>query len=130
MKTTKSIEDYLEAIYVLSLKNEPVHIKDIATFLSVKLPSVTEAIDRLVKDEYAVHTPYEDVILTREGKYIGENTWKKHQILFKFLKDILKVSQDKAFKEACLIEHCISDETENKLKKFIESFQKNAKYTR
>ena len=125
MKITKSIEDYLEAIYVLSLKNKPVRIKDIATFLSVKLPSVTEAIDRLVKDGYAVHAPYEDVTLTKKGEYVGKNTWEKHQILFKFLKDILKVPQDKAFREACLVEHCISDETKDKLKKFMKSFQNN-----
>jgi len=120
MKTTKSIEDYLEAIYLLSLKKEPVRIRDIAAFLSVKLPSVTEAVSKLLSKRLAKHSPYGDVTLTKKGKAIGKETWSKHQIIYRFLKNSLGVPEDKAFEEACLIEHFISNETKEKLKKFLE----------
>jgi len=120
MKLTKSIEDYLEAIYILSLKEKDIRMKDIAEFASVKLPSATEAINKLIKNGYVEHSPYGDVTLTKKGEKIGKEIWNKHQILYKFLKEVLGVSQDKAFREACLIEHFISDETREKLKKFIE----------
>ncbi|MCD6107565.1 MAG: MarR family transcriptional regulator, partial [Caldisericaceae bacterium] len=65
MKLTKSIEDYLEAIYILSLKEKDIRMKDIAEFASVKLPSATEAINKLIKNGYVEHSPYGDVTLTK-----------------------------------------------------------------
>jgi DtxR family Mn-dependent transcriptional regulator len=124
MKHTKGVEDYLEAIYVLSNEKENVRIKDIADFLSVKLPSVTEAIQRLQEEGLVQHTPYGEVVLTNKGKKIGIITWDKHQLVYKFLKDVLGVSDSVAFKEACLIEHSISEETKGKIKDFIETYKK------
>ena len=48
MSYTKSVEDYLEAMYVLEKTNGVIRVKDIADFLSVKLPSVTEIIKKLI----------------------------------------------------------------------------------
>jgi DtxR family Mn-dependent transcriptional regulator len=124
MKHTKGVEDYLEAIYVLSNEKENVRIKDIADFLSVKLPSVTEAIQRLQEEGLVQHTPYGEVVLTNKGKNIGIITWDKHQLVYKFLRDVLGVSDSVAFKEACLIEHSISEETKGKIKDFIETYKK------
>lgn len=123
MKHTKGVEDYLEAIYVLSNEKENVRIKDIADFLSVKLPSVTEAIQRLQEEGLVQHTPYGEVILTNKGRKIGIITWDKHQLVYKFLRDVLGVSDSVAFKEACLIEHSISEETKGKIKDFIETYK-------
>jgi DtxR family Mn-dependent transcriptional regulator len=120
MKHTKGIEDYLEAIYVLTNKKSVVRIKNIAEFLSVKLPSVTEAVQRLLDDGFVKHTPYGEVILTDRGRKIGKVTWDKHQLVQEFFKDVLGVSDSVAFKEACLIEHSISEETKSKIKEFME----------
>ena len=120
MKPTKSTEDYLETIYILSLKEKDIRMKDIARLASVKFPSATEAVNKLIKNGYVEHSPYSDVTLTKKGEKIGKEIWNKHQILYKFLKEVLGISKDKAFREACLIEHFISDETREKLKKFIE----------
>ena len=124
MKETKSIQDYLEAIYVLSQENETVHVKDIASFLSVKLPSVTGVLKKLSKNGYVKHTPYGGVTLTPKGEAIGRETWEKHKLLFTLLQDIFGVSRDIAYKEACLMEHCISKETEDKIQKFLEKQKK------
>ncbi|MGC8722186.1 MAG: metal-dependent transcriptional regulator [Caldisericaceae bacterium] len=120
MKSTKGIEDYLEAIYVLSMEEHHTHIKAIAQFLGVKLPSVTEAVCKLVSLGYAVHDPYGSVSLTEKGKKIGRATWDKHQLLYKFFKDVLGISNEVAVRDACLVEHSISNETKIKIEKYME----------
>jgi|YelNatPaOPRAMG01_1025707.scaffolds.fasta_scaffold02816_4 DtxR family Mn-dependent transcriptional regulator len=120
MRIAKGIEDYLEAIYLLGLKSSSVRVKDIAQFLKVKPPSVTEALSRLAEEGLVEHTPYGEVQLTVKGKKTGMVTWGKHQLLFEFLRDVLGVSEEVAFKEACLLEHDISDETKGKIKEFLE----------
>ncbi len=124
MKRTKSTEDYLEAIYVLSQSKKPVRVKDVAEFLSVKPPSVTELIKNLVVGGYVIHTPYGGITLTKKGKKIGKAIWEKHKLIFTFLNKILGVSEEEAFKEACLIEHCISDETKERIKNFLNKNKK------
>ncbi len=120
MKVARGIEDYLEAIYLLGLKSQTVRVKDIAQFLAVKPPSVTEAISRLAEEGLVEHSPYGEVQLTVEGKRTGRVTWGKHKLLFKFLRDVLGVSEEAAFKEACLLEHDISEETKGKIKEFLD----------
>ncbi len=123
MKETKSIEDYLEAIYLLSKEKDKVRVKDIANFLSVKPPSVTGALKKLALYGYIEHLPYRGIILKPKGEKIGKSTWEKHKLIFIFLNDVLKVSKEKAYKEACLIEHCISNETKVKIEKFLEKLK-------
>jgi Mn-dependent DtxR family transcriptional regulator len=124
MKPTKSVEDYLEAIYVLSLGGKHARVKDIAKFLAIKLPSVTEAIARLVALDLVKHNPYGDVELTEQGYSIGKATWEKHQLLFKFFKDVLGVSETIAMKDACLAEHSISPETKGKIEEYMKYLKK------
>ena len=119
MKETKSIEDYLEAIYVISQNNNVARVKDIAKFLSVKPPSVTGALRKLAKGEYIEHIPYGGVKLKPKGERIGKETWEKHKLIFSLLNNILGVTKEEAYREACLIEHCISNETKEKIKEFL-----------
>jgi len=121
-KTTKSTEDYLEAIYLIKRKKQTVRVIDVAKCLSVKLPSVTGAIKKLNEKGFVIHTSYGEIELTEKGEQIGKETWKKHKLLFSLLHNILGVSEDTAYKEACLIEHLISEETEEKLKQFLEKY--------
>jgi DtxR family Mn-dependent transcriptional regulator len=121
---SKSIEDYLEAIYVIREEKGNVRIKDIAELLNVKLPSVTEIVKKMQEEGLLEHTPYGEIHLTEKGKSIGEKVWQKHKILYIFLKDYLGISDDIAFKEACLIEHSVSSDTIEKLKQFLENIKK------
>ncbi len=119
-KTTRSIEDYLEAIYLIKQKKQTVRVIDVAKCLSVKLPSVTGALKRLSEKGFVIHTSYGEIELTEKGKQIGKETWEKHKLLFTLLHKVLGVSEGTAYKEACLIEHLISKETEEKIKQFLE----------
>ncbi|BAL81590.1 metal-dependent transcriptional regulator [Caldisericum exile] len=123
MQYTKSIEDYLEAIFVVREQKGYVRVKDIADLLNVKLPSVTEIIKKMQESGLIEHTPYGEIKLTEIGENVGRNVWQKHKALYEFLKDYLKVDDDTAFKEACLIEHSVSQDTIEKLKEFLKNLE-------
>ena len=120
VKLTQSIEDYLETIYIIEQKYKIVRIKQVAKFLNISLPSVSEAINRMKKMNLVEQERYGHILLTIEGKKFAKEVYSKHKILLYFLQDILKVDNKTALVEACAIEHYLSNKTINKLKKFIK----------
>ena len=117
---SQSIEDYLEAIYVLKLENKKVGVKKIAGFLNISLPSVTGQTNRLKEKGLIYKEKYGEIILTKKGENVAKETYSKHLAIFNFLHNILKVKKDIALKEACAIEHSMSKNTAQKLKQFMK----------
>ena len=115
MKIEQSVEDYLETIYIISQSAEQVHQVDVSRALRVSQPAVTKAVRKL-KDLGYVHTVGMHVYLTEQGLARAENVYEKHKLLRAFLTD-LGVSGENAERDACLIEHIISDETYEAIKK-------------
>ena len=120
VKLTQRIEDYLETIYIIEQQYKIVRIKQVAKFLNISLPSVSEAINRMKKMNLVEQERYGHILLTIEGKKFAKEVYSKHKILLHFLQDILKVDNKTALVEACAIEHYLSNRTINKLKKFIK----------
>lgn len=120
---SQSIEDYLEAIYVLSLHRKVARVSEIAQKLGVKMASVTGTLKNLAEKGFVQHERYGFVELTENGKEIGKNVYKRHTILKKFLEEILLVKPKKAEKDACQLEHYLSPETFEKFVKFIDFVQ-------
>ncbi len=124
MKKTKkisaSMEDYLEAIAQLKKENGVARVRDLSKKLNVKAPSVTSALNTLLRQELIIHERYGYIDLTSEGRKLAENIQKKHDVLVKFLSEILDIDYETAKADACRIEHAISPETFKKLTKFIE----------
>lgn len=120
---SKSIEDYLEAIYIIQEGKGYARIKDVAELLNVRLPSVTEIVKKMQDEGLLEHSPYGEIKLTQKGERIGEKVWQRHKVLYKFLKEFLNVKDEIAFKEACLIEHSVSEDTIDKLNKFIDKLE-------
>ena len=118
---TKSLEDYLEAIKILSLDKKVVRVKDISELLNVKSASVVNALNILKGKGYIKQEKYGYIELTEKGNKEAKRILKKHKIIFKFLTGILNVSKESAEKDACKIEHIISKETFEKLVKFLEN---------
>jgi len=114
------MEDYLEAIYILDQKNDTVRVKDISAFMDVKKPSVNNALKVLSEKNLVNHEKYGHVVLTPEGRKASKDIKKKHDLLVRFLQDILGLKSETAVKDACRIEHVISSATNERLKKFIE----------
>jgi DtxR family Mn-dependent transcriptional regulator len=119
-RLTQGIEDYLEAIHVLSLEREVVRVRDIARSLKVSMPSVTGMLSKLRKQGLASHERYESVSLTRQGKKRAEAVYRRHMELTHFLKVILGIKKDKAEEQACRLEHAVSEETLSRLTKLID----------
>ena len=114
------MEDYLEAIASLKKDKVVARVKDIGSLLNVKNSSVTGALNFLSQEGYVIHERYGYVDLTPEGEKLAENVQKRHDMIKRFLIDILHIDHRIAEEDACKMEHAISTETLNKLTKFIE----------
>ncbi|MBN2459253.1 metal-dependent transcriptional regulator [Candidatus Woesearchaeota archaeon] len=117
---TKSFEDYLEAIYLLEQEKGSARVKDVAKRLGVKLPSVTEAVRKMSKAGLIDFERYGLIRLTGQGRALAKEVYKKHEILFEFLHVMLGVDKATALRDACEMEHGLSNATLNKLRQFME----------
>lgn len=115
---TKSLEDYLEKIYGLRLSLAEIRVKDIALEMGVSQPSVNQAIKELVKLELIKHLPYSKIEFTQKGLEQAKTIADKHNVLKSFLIKGLGVSEENAEKDACLIEHIISQESLERIEEF------------
>jgi DtxR family Mn-dependent transcriptional regulator len=119
-KLTQSLEDYLEAIYIIGLDSKAVRVKEVAGFLEVKMPSVVDAISKLTDAGLVKHEKYGYLELTRKGLGRAKRIHLKHEKIYKFLHDVLNVSDGISKKDACKIEHYISRETMDNMIQFIK----------
>lgn len=117
---SKSLEDYLEAIYNHMVRNQVVRMKDIAEAMRVKMPSVTEAINALAARDLVKHAPYENVELTDAGLNRARNIAHRHTAVKDFLVNVLGLNAEHAEGEACMIEHAIQPDTLDRLMSFVE----------
>ncbi len=111
----KSGEDYLEAVLFIERQKGRVKSVDIAKYLGVSKPSVNKALTNLQEMGYVNKPIYGEVSITKEGRERAETVARKHVALTKLLTEVLGVSPDVAEKDACKIEHDISEETTIKL---------------
>ena len=120
---TSVMEDYLEAIVELDQAKKVVRVKDIAKRMDVKMPTVSSMLKTL-NDRGMVHyEKYEYVELTKNGADIGREMQRRHEILHRFLTDILKIDTAIADAEACKMEHTLSSATLDSLTAFMEFIQ-------
>ena len=118
-KLSHSMEDYLESIYVISLTNKVIRVKEIAKFLKVKTPSVVDAVRKLNARDLVEHEKYGYLELTDNGYKLAREVYEKHKKIYKFFSDILGVSDKVSKEDACNIEHYISEEALERMIKFI-----------
>ena len=114
-----SNEDYLEAIYDLSKDRAPVRSIDVSTRLGVSRASVNKAVGLLKDSGLLIQQPYGTITLTDEGYRIASRVRQCHTMLQIFLHCFLHVPIEVAKVEACKIEHAISDDTLERLTKFV-----------
>ena len=116
---TKSLEDYIEVVYVLIQEKRRARVRDIATTLKVKMPSVVKGISELKKLGLVAQEPYGDVELTAKGRRIATMILNRHNKIREFLMRI-GVSRRIADKDACLMEHILSAETMDKIRDYLK----------
>ncbi len=119
-KLSSNMEDYLEVIAILKKEKSVARVKDISRLMDVKTPSVTAALNTLSKNGLIVHERYGYVEITPEGERLAQGVQGRHNILVKFLTNILSIAPKIASEDACKMEHTLSSKTFHKLTKFIE----------
>lgn len=120
MKMQESPEDYLETIYMLSLSQQDVRSIDVARHLGYSKPSVSVAMKRLRENGYVLMDESNLLSLTEEGLSIARRVYERHNVITKFLVSI-GIDQDTAQKDACRVEHVISETTFQRLKELANS---------
>lgn len=120
MKNNQSLEDYLERILILRQKLGNVRSIDIVHDMNFSKPSVSIAMKKLEEKGLVVVDNITGFLtLTNEGERIARNTYEKHCLLRDFFISI-GVNEEIAAEDACKIEHDLSDETFNQLRRFIK----------
>lgn len=118
MGVHESGEMYLEAIHVLTKSNGYVRSIDVSEYLGYSKPSVSRAMGILRAGGYITVEKDGGISLTEAGQEIAEKIYARHTLLTKLLIHI-GVSEETAAEDACKLEHAISDESFEALKKFV-----------
>jgi len=116
---SENLEDYLEAILALQIKNTVARSKDIAERLNIKRGSVTGMLKKLAKKKFVNYEPYGYVTLTPAGKKIASEITHRHIFLKDFFFRVLKVDEKTADKTACQVEHAMNKQTFRKFRDFL-----------
>lgn len=116
---TKSLEEYLKTMYILSIQNGDIRVTDIAKKMNCTKPSVNKALNNLKESNLINYETYGKIELTKEGENIAKKILEAYDIVFVFLKDVLEMSDEDAKNDAEKIKNSVSDKTLNKLAKYV-----------
>ena len=120
MSIHKSAEDYLEQILILLETKGYARSVDIADALDVKKPSVSIAMKKLRENGYVLMDKRSRISLTDKGYPIARQTYERHKTLMRFLIR-LGVEEEAARKDACRMEHDLSNESFQAIARFVET---------
>jgi DtxR family Mn-dependent transcriptional regulator len=118
---TSIAEEYLEAIYRLGGRDEPVPLSSLAEHLDLVAVSVNEMVRRLEEQHLVRYTPYRGVLLEEEGLRQALALLRRHRLWERFLTDMLGIPWDRVHEEACKLEHAASEQVTEKLSKLLGS---------
>jgi DtxR family transcriptional regulator, Mn-dependent transcriptional regulator len=127
MDIYESGEDYLERILMLEEKKGTgkVHAIDLADSFGYSKPSVSLALKKLKETGYLSFGAKDEILLSEKGLEVGGKTYERHKVIGAALMS-LGVDETTAFKDACKIEHDISEATFQALKKhYLERGKRN-----
>lgn len=122
MKIGESKEDYLEAAYVLKRQKGYVRNSMLSDYLNYSKASVSVAVRGLLADGYVIKDRYGSIELTEEGRKIAKKIYARHVLLEEFLRRI-GVSSETANRDACRMEHTISEESYKKIQELVRKMK-------
>lgn len=118
----ESAEMYLETIYTLQKEKGAVRSVDIANEMGYSKPTISEWMVKLRQNGYVLVGDGGKVTLTDKGQKLAESVYERHVVLSKIF-EALGVSPETAMNDACRVEHYISDETFDALKKHFAQYE-------
>jgi DtxR family transcriptional regulator, Mn-dependent transcriptional regulator len=116
---TEKMREYLEVIYYLSARNEPVIGARLAEWMKVTPPTVTDIVQRMEKQGYITRDGRGEISLTDEGFRLAEAMVKRHRVLERFLVDIMGVPWHMIHEEAVRLEHNLSPLMEQRIEALV-----------
>ncbi len=116
---THTAEDYLERIYLLSLRLDRVKSSDIAREFGIRTPSVISALKLLKEKGFVHYKKYGSITLSEKGMERALDVYDRHKTTYRFLRFILDVPDEIASSDACGMEHSVSPETAAAMKNFF-----------
>ena len=122
MDIRESGEMYLETIYVLLQQNTKVRSIDISEYMGYSKPSVSRAVGLLRSGGYILVDRDGYITLTQTGVEVAEKIYARHTLLSRLLIK-LGVSSETAAEDACKLEHAISDESFEAIKRYVETMK-------
>ena len=122
MRSNESSEDYLETILILGNKSSLVRAVDIASEMGFKKPSVSVAMKNLRQKNLITVADNGDIRMTEEGHKIADKVYERHQLISSWLM-MLGVQEKTALHDACRIEHIISEESFQALKRAVHELR-------
>ena len=124
MTLHESGEMYLETVYILSQKSSAVRAIDVGEYMGFSKPSVSRAVGILKKDGLLITDEQGYLKLTESGETKAKIIYERHMLLSRLLTD-LGVDEKTAVQDACRIEHYISEETFDAIKRHVERYGSN-----
>ena len=119
-KLSETLQNYIEAIYLIIIEKNGVRVKDIAKRMGVKNSSVVSALRSLAKGGYINYEPYGIISLTAKGNIAARQLRDKFLVLRHFFEKILGLDRETAEEHACKVEHTMSEETFRRFTQFIK----------
>ncbi|MGM9899486.1 MAG: metal-dependent transcriptional regulator [Bacilli bacterium] len=126
MNIYESAEDYLERILIITKEKGKVISLDIAKSMNYSKPSISRAMKNLKIDGYILIDDLGYITLTEKGYEIASRIYERHVLLAKYFVS-LGVSPDIALTDACKVEHDLSDETFEAIKKHANLYNNEQK---
>ena len=107
----KSTEDYLKQILLLQNEKGFVRSIELAVCFGYSRASVCNAVKNLTKKQLVIMGDDKTIYLTEDGRKIAERVYNKYRVIYSYLTDCLNVDTKIAAKDACKMEHIVSDFT-------------------
>ncbi|MDR0846494.1 MAG: metal-dependent transcriptional regulator [Lactobacillales bacterium] len=118
-KLSFSLESYLDAVYELSAGGGGARLTDIARRMNVTKSTASAAMNSLAERGFITNERYKNIFLTSDGIALASEVTKKHETILKYLTDVLGINPDVADVDACAIEHIVSRDVVNAMKKAL-----------
>ena len=118
-------EDYLRGLYIFEEEKGEIKSIDLANYLNVSKPSVSEMVKELNKEGFVSYKRYSKLKFTAKGHRIAQKLTSKHRLIELFLKNILKINSNNIHQEAHRLEHAFSDKSIEKIRKLLGNPKKD-----
>ncbi len=118
---TPTIEEYLEAIYLMEVENPPVKSARVAEAMGVSAPTMTDTLKRLIQQGHVFIGEGKTLLLTDRGRAVAEAMVRRHRLSERWLVDVLGMDWSQVHEEACRLEHALSTEVEERLARSLNS---------